>query len=335
LALKALEIPKNSIVLTTPFSFIASSSEIVAHGAQPVFIDIDKNTYNIDPQKIERWIEQETEQTHTLIHKKTGFPVVGILSVDIFGQCANYKEIKEIADKHNLWIIEDACQAVGAKNSQNQSAGTLGDISCFSFYPTKNLGAFGDGGACTTSNEYLAEKLLQLRNHGRKSHYNYNQLGINSRMDGIQAAVLNEKLKLIDEFNNKRNKIAQIYNDKLQNIEWLQLPKSENGVHVYHQYCIKINENIIDRSILLEELKKLGIGTNIYYPKTLDQIEFLNTNKELKTDCPIANNLSKTILALPIWPELELKNVEYICKCILPMIATREIIKETTHGLMS
>ena len=317
LALKALDLPKNSIVLTTPFSFIASGSEIVAHGAHPVFIDIDEKTYNIDPEKIKQWIEENTEKQNQLIHKQTGYPVSGILTVDIFGQCADYKKIKEIAEKYNLWIIEDACQAIGAKTPDEKMAGTLGDISCFSFYPTKNLGAFGDGGCCTTNNEYLAEKLITLRNHGRKSHYNYTQLGINSRLDGIQAAILNTKLEFLDELNNARIKIAKYYNEALKNIDFLQLPEQKYGKHVYHQYCVKIKDGIITRDIFAEKLKEQGIGTNIYYPMSLDKIDFLNTDERLKTECPIAQNVTETILALPIWPELEIKDVEYICEQII------------------
>ncbi|MBD3231666.1 hypothetical protein GF322_03310 [Candidatus Dependentiae bacterium] len=318
LALKALNLQKNSIVLTTPFSFIASSSEIVAHKAHPVFIDIDETTFNIDPQKIEIWIKKEAEFINSqekLIHKKTGFPVAGILFVDIFGQCTNYKAIKEISNKYNLWLIEDACQAVGAQTNDGKSAGTLANISCFSFYPTKNLGAFGDGGCCTTNNKYLAEQMIQLRNHGRKSHYNYIQHGINSRLDGIQAAILDKKLKLLDHFNDQRINIAQTYNQQLKGIDFIKTPKTINGKHVYHQYCIQLTNQIL-RDQLIQELSNHKINTNIYYPKTLDQIDFLNTHPQLKNVCPIAQNLTKTTLALPIWPELEKEEVEYICQKI-------------------
>ncbi len=317
IALKALNLQKDSIVLTTPFSFIASSSEIVAHGAHPVFIDIDRKTFNIDPKKITEWIESETElKQNVLIHKKTGYPVVGILFVDIFGQCADHKQIKSISDKYNLWTVEDACQAVGAQTTDSQVAGTLADISCFSFYPTKNLGAFGDGGCSTTNNEYLAEKMIQIRNHGRKSHYNYVQHGINSRLDGIQAAILNTKLRLLDEFNESRNNIAKIYNEKLKNISFINLPKAIDGKHVYHQYCIQVKDKNL-RDQFAKDLANVGVSTNVYYPKGLNELEFLNTNEKLKNDCPISQNLTETILALPIWPELENNEVEYMCEKII------------------
>ena len=314
IALKALDIQKNSIVITSPFSFISSSSEIVAHKSHPVFIDIEKDSYNIDPKKISSWINENTEFINNkLVHKNTNFPVVGIITIDIFGQCAGYEKIKSIADKYNLWIIEDACQAVGSIDESNKKAGTLGNISCFSFYPTKNLGAFGDGGCCTTNDESLFEKLICLRNHGRKSHYNYSMQGINSRLDGIQAAVLSEKLKFINKLNNSRRKIAKIYNEKLSKLNSIKLPKEINGFHTFHQFCIQIPKN---RDLFAQYLKEEGIGTNIYYPKSLNQIEFLNIDKRLKTDCSISENLTQTILALPIWPELEIKEVEYICDII-------------------
>ena len=341
MALKALKLQKNEIVLTTPFSFIASSSEIVAHGGHPVFIDIDSQTYNIDPTKIEKWINKECLPTNTnssfiqsdfsdrkivsrgsnLIHKTTGYKVVGILPVDIFGQCANYKKIKEIAQKHNLWIIQDACQAVGSYDSEKNFAGNHGDISCFSFYPTKNLGAYGDGGSCTTNNSGLAEKLMRIRNHGRKSHYNYIEHGINSRLDGIQAAVLTEKLNYLDNLNDKRREFAAIYNKEFSNIQTIKLPIPVNGKHVYHQYCIELLG--VDRETIINELKEKGVGSNIYYPKGLNQIEFLNADERLKNNCPISNSLTQNILALPVWPELETKEVEYVCKQVKDIFESR------------
>ncbi|MCK4650859.1 DegT/DnrJ/EryC1/StrS family aminotransferase [Candidatus Babeliales bacterium] len=329
LALKALDIKQNDIVLTTPFSFISSSSEIVSLGAHPVFVDIDTKTFNIDIAKIETWIEKNTlYKENRLIEKRTGHPISGIIPVDIFGQCADYKKIKLIAEKYNLWIIQDSCQSIGAVDSQGKKAGTQANISCFSFYPTKNLGAFGDGGCCTTNNQFLAEKIIQLRNHGRKTHYNYTMYGINSRLDGIQAAVLNEKLNFIDDWNDKRRSIAKIYNEKLSNIDFIQIPESNNGKHVFHQYCINIKSNCLQRDEFIYQLNKMGIGTNIYYPKALTQIEFLNKDKRLKNNCPIAQNLTQTILALPIWPELKNEEVEYVCSCI-KKVAKKFKIKQT------
>jgi dTDP-4-amino-4,6-dideoxygalactose transaminase len=317
LAIKALDLQKDTIVLTTPFSFISSSSEIVTMGAHPVFIDIDEKTYNIDPKKIKTWIEKNTiKHGDTLLHKTTGYTISGIIAVDIFGQCADYNKINDIAKQHNLWVVQDSCQSIGAIDAQNQSAGTQADISCFSFYPTKNLGAFGDGGCCTTNNETLATLLNQFKNHGRTTHYNYQRLGINSRMDAIQAEILHAKLDMIDNWNKKRKTIAHVYNETLSDIPFLKLPQEINGSHVYHQYCVQITNNAIHRDEFMQKLKDFGIGTNIYYPKSLNEIAFLNTEPRLAKECPIATNLTKTIIALPIWPELEMDEVAYVCQCV-------------------
>ncbi|MBU1008020.1 DegT/DnrJ/EryC1/StrS family aminotransferase [Candidatus Dependentiae bacterium] len=311
LSLAALEITPNSIVLTTPFSFIASSSEIAAHKAHPVFIDIDES-YNICPKKIETWLKIHAIVRHDrAVHKKTGFPIAGIISVDLFGQCANYNAIKSIANDWNLWIIEDACQAVGA-HIDNKKAGTFGDISCFSLYPTKNLGVCGDGGVMTTNSTQLAEKLFKLRNHGRATHYNYECQGRNSRLDAIQALIATEKLKYLDDYNDRRREIAQYYTKRLSKIPFIKTPRETVGHHVYHQYSIQVT----NRKTIQEQLLEKKIETNIFYPKTLDQIPFLTPPKELATDCPIAHNTTQNILALPIWPELTDNEIKYVCSCL-------------------
>lgn len=314
MGLKALNIKQNDIIITTPFSFIASSSEIIAHKAHPVFIDIDKTTFNLDPNKITEWLEQNcTNKNGQTIENKTGYPVRGIITVNIFGQLADYKKIEEISKKWNLWILEDACQSIGAETNK-QKSGALGNVSCFSFYPTKNLGAFGDGGCCTTNDPYLAEKLLRLRNHGRTSHYAYQDYGINSRLDGIQAAVLDLKLKELDKITKRRRGIAKVYNKYIQNKN-IKTSKITLNSHVYHQYCIQVidSNGKVWRDEMKQYLEDNNIGTNIFYPMTLSEIPYLNTETLLKNDCPIAEELTKTILALPIWPEL---NEEEILRII-------------------
>jgi len=321
LALKALKVEPNSIVLTTPFSFIASSSEIATQRANPGFIDIDE-TYNISPRKSETWLKLHAiKNDKQVIHKKTGQKISGIITVDLFGQCANYNAIKKIANEWNLWIIEDACQAVGAhvesklfasKLFTNKKAGTLGDIACFSLYPTKNLGVCGDGGLLTTNNSELAQELYKLRNHGRKSNYEYECYGINSRLDAIQALVATEKLEILDKLNNRRREIAQSYTKRLEKLSFIQTPEEITGHHVYHQYCIQ-TEN---RDLLRKHLTDQNVGTNIFYPKSLDQIPFLTPEKDLQTECPVAQQATKTILALPVWPELTDEEVDYVCDCV-------------------
>lgn len=315
LALKALNIQENAIVLTTPFSFIASSSEIVAHNANPVFIDIDPDTFNICPKKLTSWLETNTKIVNgTTVHQATGLPVAGIIAVDLFGQCADYAALTQIAQAWNLWIIEDTAQAIGAQY-QGKQAGTLGTIGCFSFYPTKNLGALGDGGCCCTNDPVLAETLLRLRNHGRKTHYDYVEKGINSRLDGIQAALLSFKLDLLEGWNTRRSEIAAQYTNAFAGHPLINVPRPLVGRHVYHQYSIQLSTPTL-RSELRDYLTAQGIGTNIFYPKSLQDIEFLNPNPALATQCPIARNLAVTVLALPVWPELTDQEVAHVIKTI-------------------
>jgi len=317
LALKALDIQPHSIVLTTPLSFIASSSEIIAHNAYPLFIDIDES-YNISPKKIEDWLKSNAiMRNNKAFHKVTDCLIAGIIPVDLFGQCVDHTKIKAIAQEWNLWIIDDASQAIGA-HLNNEKIGTFGDITCISCYPTKNLGAYGDGGVLTTNNKRLAQKLQKLRNHGRKSHYNYECYGINSRLDAIQALVLTQKLGLLDKANTRRREIASMYNKRLANMPFIKTPQETTGYHVYHQYAILIEDanKVITRDTLKQHLETNGIGTNIYYPKALYNIPYLKPHEVLKTDCPNTDHAIQNILALPIWPELTNEEVNTICSCI-------------------
>lgn len=314
MALHALGISKDAIVLTTPFSFIASSSEVALHEAHPVFIDVDPQTFNICPKLLQAWLETHAElRDGKAYHKVTNQVIAGIITVDLFGQLADYAAIRTIADAWKLWIIEDACQAIGAQRD-GKKAGTFGDIAAFSFYPTKNLGAFGDAGCCTTNNQELADKLLFLRNHGRKTMYNYTGLGINSRLDALQAAILNLKLEYLEHWNTRRRQIAQFYNEELAHVPFIQTPTALSGMHVYHQYCIQVTDaqGTSYRNQLIEHLSKHGIGTRIFYETSFTQIDFLNTDHRLKNDCPVAEQLTQTILALPVWPEMTDEEVEYV-----------------------
>lgn len=309
LALKGLNIQKNSLVLTTPFSFIASSSEIIAHNAHPVFIDIDEKTYNISPEKLEEWLICNALKINgKTIHKKLNLPVEGILPVNIFGQCADYKRIKRIAQEWNLWILEDAAQSIGA-HVNGVKTGTFGDVGTFSFYPTKNLGALGDAGAVCTNNDELASRIFSLRNHGRFNKYEYLEYGINSRMDAIQAAVLRKKLTSIDSWNERRRAIAQEYTNILRSHDLIQQPYEKTGYHTYHQYSVRSSQ----RTNLQNYLENKAIGTNIFYPQPLNAIPYLQTIKDLMEKCPIAHHVSKEICSLPVWPELTDEEVNTIC----------------------
>jgi UDP-2-acetamido-2-deoxy-ribo-hexuluronate aminotransferase len=318
MALKALNCQPNTIVLTTPFSFISSASEISANGAHPVFIDIEKETYNLDPQKLSAWLEANAYIKESITYEqKTKLPISGMIVVNIFGQCANYKAIKEITEKWHLWVIEDACQSIGSR-IENQMAGTFGDISCFSFYPTKNLGAWGDGGALSTNNDELADTLMKLRNHGRSTHYDYEFYGRNSRFDAMQAIVLKEKLKNLDNYNNKRRAIAALYEKALKENPYITLPQEVMGHHVYHQYCMTVtdeNGNSL-RDALKAHLQTHNVGSVVFYPKGLNTISFINTHSEVQTETPISDTIIGSMLALPIWPELTDSEVETICNLI-------------------
>jgi len=335
MALKALDLKKDSIVLTTPFSFIASSSEIVAHEAHPVFIDIDEQTFNLSPSKLRTWLEQNaTLKQGVATHNKTGLPIAGMVAVDIFGQTADYNGLQEVAKEWNLWTVADCAQSIGA-SLDGKKAGTFGTISTFSFYPTKNLGAWGDAGCCTTNDPFLAEKLLQLRNHGRKTHYDYLGQGINSRMDSIQAALLTQKLTYADQYNSRRREIAAMYDEALASLPFVKTPEALTGEHVYHQYSIQVvNETGISmREELEKHLLDRGVQTRIFYPKVLPEITFLNTHPELQTEYPVAQQLTQTILALPIWPELEDSEVQYVIDSIksMPYHATAEAAQGVEH----
>jgi dTDP-4-amino-4,6-dideoxygalactose transaminase len=315
LALKALNIQEHALVLTTPFSFIASSSEIVAHNATPVFIDIDPETFTICPEKLTNWLETNAKLVNGItVHQATGLPVVGIIAVDLFGQCADYTALQPIAQAWKLWLIEDTAQAIGA-TYQGKQAGTFGTIGCFSFYPTKNLGAFGDAGCCCTNDAHLAERLIRLRNHGRKTHYDYVETGINSRLDGIQAAILNLKLDHLKGWNTRRNEIAARYNAAFANHPLIKIPRAINGYHVYHQYAIQLATPTA-RTALEAYLAQQDIGTRVFYPKSLQDIAFLNNNHAVTTACPIARNLAATILALPVWPELTDQEVAHVIQTV-------------------
>lgn len=318
MALKVMGVKKDTIVLTTPFSFIASASEISAHGGHSVFIDIEDKTFNIDPVKLEEWLAANTFlRNGQLVEKKTGYHVAGIVVVDIFGQCADYKKLQQIAKKWNLWIIEDACQAIAAE-VDGVKTGNFGDITAFSFYPTKNLGAFGDGGCCSTNDPILAENLLRQRNHGRKTGYEYVEHGINSRLDGMQAAILTAKLPFLNEWTERRRAIANIYKKELAGLKNIKLPDEIFGKHVYHQFSILVEtkEGLSMRGDLEKFLADRGVGTRIFYPQTLSSIEFLNSCEELRNDCPISERVTRSVLALPMWPELEDSQVLYVCEQI-------------------
>lgn len=285
LALRALNIGKGDEVITTAFTFVATASAIGLAGATPVFVDINPDTFNIDPDKIEAAITPKTK---------------AIIPVHLYGQAAEADKIMAIAKKHGLKVIEDCCQAIGAEY-KGQKVGTFGDFGCFSFYPTKNLGGMGDGGMITCNDENLYNRILALRNHGGAIRYYHDELGVNSRLDEIQAAVLRVKLKYIDEWNKARRENAYRYNELFSKYSDVITPVEAEGTYpVYHQYTIRIE----NRDEVHKLLQEKGIGAMIYYPVPL---HLQKLHKELgykEGDLPLTEKDTKLVISLPMFPEL-------------------------------
>ncbi|MFS0824112.1 DegT/DnrJ/EryC1/StrS family aminotransferase [Bacillus sp. 1P02SD] len=295
LALEAMEIGEGDEVITTPFTFFATAEMIARVGATPVFVDIEPETYNIDPRKIEAAITEKTK---------------AIMVVHLFGKAAEMDQILEIADKHQLKIIEDAAQAIGTVYKEKK-VGQIGDIGCFSFFPSKNLGAFGDAGIVVTNNMEAYERLCCLRNHGSTERYVHSHIGVNSRLDEIQAAVLIEKLKMLEFFLDNRREIANNYTSELSNL--LKTPPTIlDRSHTFHQYCIQTEK----RDELITYLEKKGITSSIYYPIPLHLQQAFHFLNYQKGDFPISERVAKEILALPIFPMMTESQQEYIISAL-------------------
>ena len=296
-ALKSFGIGKGDEVITTPFTFISTIEAIMYLGAKPIFVDIDLKSYNINENEILKKITKKTK---------------AILPVHLFGNPINVNNIKDKINNNSIKIIEDCAQSFGS-GINCQRVGSIGDIGCFSFYPTKNLGCYGDGGMVTTNSQESYETILKLRNHGSSKRYHHDIIGYNSRLDEIQAAILNVKLKYIDQFNLMRAKLASIYNDNLKGHKEIMLPnKNKNAFHVYHQYTI----NSKNRNKIKEELEKNNIGSAIYYPISLEKQKAYKDVYKDTVECINSNYLSNTCLSLPMYPQLSEENVIKVCEVI-------------------
>ncbi|MEK9148578.1 MAG: DegT/DnrJ/EryC1/StrS family aminotransferase, partial [Candidatus Desantisbacteria bacterium] len=269
---------------TTPYSFFSTASVIWRLSAKPVFCDIDPATYNINPCLIEAKITKKTK---------------AILPVHLYGQTADMDRIMEIARRHNLFVIEDAAQALGAEY-KGKKAGTLSDIGCFSFFPTKNLGGYGDGGMIVTNNKELADKMKMLRVHGSSPKYYHKVVGINSRLDAIQAVALSCKLKYLDQWNEARRRNAGIYNELLSGADIILPKEAPDCKHIYNQYTLRCK----DRDGLREYLKDRTIATEIYYPIPLHLQECFKDLGGEEGDFPEAESSAKETLSMPVYPEL-------------------------------
>ncbi len=297
LSLMTLEIGDGDEVITTPFTFFATAASVARVGAKPVFADVDEDSYNIDPARIE---EKVTEKTRAII------------PVHLFGQTAQMRPVMEITGRHGLAVIEDGAQALGA--TQNGiKCGNFGDLACFSFYPTKNLGAFGDAGLVTTNDEELAEKVRLLRVHGEHPRYIHRMIGGNFRMDNIQGAVLSVKLKHLDGWNEKRRGNAVIY-DGIFAGSPVKAPVTEpNNFSIYNLYTIRVPE----RDGLRECLTENGVGCGVFYPKPLHLQECFTELGYKAGDFPVAERLCSEVLSLPIYPELRPEQIEHVAKTVL------------------
>ena len=320
LALAALEIGPGDAVITTPFSFFATVSSILRAGAQPLLADIDPLTFNLAPAAVD-----------DLVTNHTGTRIRAVMPVHLYGQCAQMDDFHALAQQHNLKLVEDAAQAFGAEwtfgagsthmAGTTHRAGTLGDIAAFSFYPTKNLSAYGDAGMCTTDNPRLAERMTMLRAHGMRQRYFHDEVGWNSRLDTLQAAVLSVKLRRVEAGNARRRQIAALY-DSLFRATGLTAATTDLGIvlpitdpratHVFHQYVIRAPR----RDALREHLTTHKIGTEIYYPQPLHlQASLANLGYKLG-DFSHSERAAAEVLALPIFPELRNDEVETVVEAI-------------------
>jgi dTDP-4-amino-4,6-dideoxygalactose transaminase len=280
-------------IITTPFTFTATGDAILRAGATPVFVDIDPKTYNIDPIKI-----REHLSSHTARLTPNDSRVVGILPVHLYGQSCDMDEISSVAKENRLFVVEDAAQAFGGGWNEKK-LGSIGTLGAFSFFPSKNLGGFGDGGMVSTDDGELAELVRMLLKHGGKDKCNVNHIGYNARLDTLQAAILLAKFKFIDEFNEKRGRIAEMYNKALQGLDRLALPVSlPDAGHVYHQYTIRTEK----RDELQKFLKENGVSTMIYYPLPLHQMKVFEGRSRNSGSLTHSEEACKSVLSLPIEP---------------------------------
>lgn len=304
-ALMSLGIGVGDEVVTVPFTFIATVEVISLLGAKPVFVDVCEKSFNMDVRQLEAAITPKTK---------------AIIPVHLYGQCANMEPILNIANKHNISVIEDACQALGSvysfSNGTKKQAGTIGTIGCTSFFPSKNLGGYGDGGALMTDDDVLAEKLRAICRHGSKERYHHQYIGLNSRLDTLQAAILQVKLQHLNDFIVARQKAATYYQENLLNIKGLRLPETLSySTHTFHQYTLKVDSNCRDN--IRKYLSDKQIPTSVYYPVPAHlqpAYQYLNYREG---DFPVSERLCKEVLSLPMHTEMTTEQLQFITQTIV------------------
>jgi dTDP-4-amino-4,6-dideoxygalactose transaminase len=318
LALMALGIGAGDEVITSPFTFFATAGTIARTGARPVFCDIDPLTFNLSPVAVQAFIDERcTKQGGQLVNRATGGRVKALMPVHLYGQSADMAPLMAMARQHGLRVIEDAAQAIGTAYTNGQRVGTFGDVGCFSFFPSKNLGAFGDAGLCTTNDAELAESMRVLRVHGGKPKYFHAVIGGNFRIDELQAAVLRVKLKYLDGWTQGRQRNAAYYDSAFADAglgEKLRTPTAiEGGRHIFNQYVVRVQR----RDALKQRLTERSIGSEIYYPVPLHLQACFAYLDYRPGDFPHSERAAEETLALPIYPELEEAQLAHVVATIL------------------
>lgn len=302
LALASVDIDVGDEVILPTFTFIATALCVSYTGAKPVFVDIEEETCNMDPRKLESAITNRTR---------------AVIPVHLYGQPANMGEIHKITKKHNIVVVEDAAQAHGAAY-QGQRVGSLGGVGCFSFYPTKGLGAFGDAGMIVTNDQTIYEKAAMLRDYGRRNRYEHRVKGYNSRLDTIQAVILSAKLKHLDEWNRMRQAHAKYYGELLKNVDGVKAPIiQKDRTHVFQTFAIRVK----NRDVVYEEMQKRGIGVLIHYPIPLHLQEAYADLGYKRGDFPVAERLAEEVLSLPMYPHMKKEQITYVCETLKEVVA--------------
>ena len=304
IAMMALGLKPGDEVITANFTYVATVEVIGLLNLTPVLVEVDPNTFNIDTVSLENAITSKTK---------------AIVPVHLYGQCANMEEVVRIAQKHNLFVIEDTAQAIGAdytfSNGDSKKAGTIGDVGTTSFFPSKNLGCYGDGGAMFTNDDELGKKLKMIANHGQSTQYYHDEIGVNSRLDSIQAAVLRQKLPHLDSYIANRNKAASYYDQEFSDVDWLTIPSRDpKSTHVFHQYTLKTKG--IYRDELRSYLQSKGVPAMVYYPLPLHKQKAYKDSRYDLVDFTNTEALNKSVISLPMHTELSQEQLEYITRIV-------------------
>jgi dTDP-4-amino-4,6-dideoxygalactose transaminase len=321
-ALMAAGVGPGDEVITVAHTFIATTEAVSQVGAKPVFVDIDPKTYNMDPNKLDEYLNKRLKEVGSGLQPPASSlqqQPKAVIPVHIYGQPADMDPILDIAKKKNLVVIEDACQAHGSLY-QGKKAGSMGLVGCFSFYPGKNLGAYGEGGAVVTQSEDVANKIRMIRDHGQAKKYYHDMEGYNGRLDAIQAGVLRIKLKRLAKWNEARRRNAQYYKELLSPIKGVTVPNEADGCrHVYHLYVILVD----DREGLQKYLNEKGVGTGLHYPVPLHLQKAYSYQGYKEGDFPVTESVAKRLLSLPMFPELTRAQIEYVADCIKQFMTSK------------